>query len=242
MINYLKNQGNYKAKDFTGMSYDEIRPIFYKVWDSIQAFTPIDFEKEEREKKTGGRKKSIGKKSVKRSTEKETQQESSKRHKIKESSASAEVPLERELTEEELQDMMTIIPEEGMNIEALQTKYPIVDWEVYIEDTRRYWKITRLRGHTGMYKHFDKMLKVFDRNDLDKLWELVKERYSSMNPAQDKEIELWVELKRLYEPDPNDELWDSQKHIYRRIFKWKLYESYGVHHVSTETGIDIYIC
>ena len=137
--------------------------------------------------------------------------------------------------------MMTIIPEEGMNIEALQTKYPIIDWEVYTEETRRYWKITRVVGYTEVYQTFVDMLKGFDRDDLDKLWDLVKEIFSSMNPTQDKEIELWVELKRLYEPDSTDELWESQKHIHQRIFEWKLYESCGVHHIYTDTGIDIYM-
>ncbi|GKA06225.1 hypothetical protein Tco_0685449, partial [Tanacetum coccineum] len=33
------------------------------------------------------------------------------------------------------------VPEEEMNIEALQMKYPIIDWEVYTEDSRMYWKI-----------------------------------------------------------------------------------------------------
>ncbi|GJZ86978.1 hypothetical protein Tco_0658588 [Tanacetum coccineum] len=43
---------------------------------------------------------------------------------------------------------MIIVPEEGMNVESLQTKYPIIDWEVYIEDSRKYWKIIRVeRGH-----------------------------------------------------------------------------------------------
>ncbi|GJV42334.1 putative reverse transcriptase, RNA-dependent DNA polymerase [Tanacetum coccineum] len=44
-----------------------------------------------------------------------------------------------ELSQEELQQLMIIVPEEGMNIEALQTKYPIIDWEVYTEDSRMYW-------------------------------------------------------------------------------------------------------
>ncbi|GKG37582.1 hypothetical protein Tco_0456805, partial [Tanacetum coccineum] len=30
MIIYLKNQSNYKVKEFKGMSYDQIRPIFEK--------------------------------------------------------------------------------------------------------------------------------------------------------------------------------------------------------------------
>ncbi|GKE92315.1 hypothetical protein Tco_1573410, partial [Tanacetum coccineum] len=42
MIKYLKNQGNYKISDFKGMSYDEIRPIFEKVWDFNQHIEPME--------------------------------------------------------------------------------------------------------------------------------------------------------------------------------------------------------
>nr|GFD49218.1 hypothetical protein [Tanacetum cinerariifolium] len=46
-----------------------------------------------------------------------------------------------------------------------------------------------------------------DREDLNQLWALVKE-YLSIRPASDdKEMKLWVELKRMYEPDPEDQLW-----------------------------------
>ena len=45
----------------------------------------------------------------------------------------------------------------------------------------------------------------------------------------------------MYEPTPTDELWDSQKWIHQSIFKWKLYDTCGVHHVYTEEGIDIYM-
>ncbi|GKD76340.1 hypothetical protein Tco_1338961 [Tanacetum coccineum] len=33
--------------------------------------------------------------------------------------------------------MMIIVLEEGMNVEALQTKYLIIDWEIYAEGTRK---------------------------------------------------------------------------------------------------------
>ncbi|GKG45290.1 hypothetical protein Tco_0495368, partial [Tanacetum coccineum] len=46
MIKYLKNQGNFKINDFKGMSYNEIRPIFEKLWDFNQRFVPMDAEKE----------------------------------------------------------------------------------------------------------------------------------------------------------------------------------------------------
>ncbi|GJY93216.1 hypothetical protein Tco_0508998 [Tanacetum coccineum] len=53
-----------------------------------------------------------------------------------------------ELSQEEIQQLMIIVPEEGMNIETLQTKYPIINYEVYTDDLRMYWKIIRVGNHT----------------------------------------------------------------------------------------------
>ncbi|GJS18987.1 hypothetical protein Tco_0413459 [Tanacetum coccineum] len=55
------------------------------------------------------------------------------------------VPMESEAIErtseledrEDLQQMMMIVPVEVMNIKALQTKYPIIDWEVYTDEMLR---------------------------------------------------------------------------------------------------------
>ncbi|GJX91129.1 hypothetical protein Tco_0344455 [Tanacetum coccineum] len=118
-------------------------------------------------------------------------------------------------------------------------KYPIIDWEIYTEGARKYWKIIRVGNHTEVYQFFDDMLKAFDREDLVKLWSLVKEKFNSTEPTEDKEREIWVKLKRLFEPDTDDELWKLQKHIH--VLTWRLYNSCGVHHVSTKKGIDIYM-
>nr|GEY76432.1 hypothetical protein [Tanacetum cinerariifolium] len=56
------------------------------------------------------------------------------------------------------------------------------------------------------------MLKGFNREDLVDLWNLVKEKFSSTVPSVDKEKALWVELKRLFEPDADDVLWKLQRH------------------------------
>ncbi|GJS34846.1 putative ribonuclease H-like domain-containing protein [Tanacetum coccineum] len=44
MCMYLKNQGGYKQSHFKGMSYEDIRPIFKRVWDQNNAFVPKDSE------------------------------------------------------------------------------------------------------------------------------------------------------------------------------------------------------
>nr|GFC13535.1 hypothetical protein [Tanacetum cinerariifolium] len=79
-----------------------------------------------------------------------------------------------------------LIPIEEVYVEALQVKHPIIDW-----------KIIRLGGSSACYQFFVDLLKHLDREDLNPLWILVKE-YLSIRPASsNKEMELWVELKRL---------------------------------------------
>ncbi|GJS83617.1 hypothetical protein Tco_0750158 [Tanacetum coccineum] len=70
---------------------------------------------------------------------------------------------------------------------ALQVKYPIIDWEIFTEESRRYWRIIRVGNHTEVYQIFKDMLKRFDRDDLEKLWDLVKKRFRSTEPIVDKE-------------------------------------------------------
>ncbi|GJZ08743.1 hypothetical protein Tco_0543026 [Tanacetum coccineum] len=148
--------------------------------------------------------------SSKRAAEAELDHEGSKRQKTNEASGSVqEQPEEeeKELSQEDLQQMMMVVPVEEVYVEALQVKYPIIDWEVYTEESRKYWKIIRVGNHTEAYQFFEDMLKIFDRDDLVMLWNLVKERFSSTEPTDDKERALWVELKRLFEPNTDDTLW-----------------------------------
>ncbi|GKD36949.1 hypothetical protein Tco_1257156, partial [Tanacetum coccineum] len=102
-----------------------------------------------------------------------------KRQNIGEASGSGEesAEKEKELSEEELHKLLVIVPVEEVYVEALQVKYPkaldvkylIINWEVYSEDTRRYWRIIRVGNHTEAYPIFADMLKKFNRDDLVKL-------------------------------------------------------------------------
>ncbi|GJY11265.1 hypothetical protein Tco_0379450 [Tanacetum coccineum] len=170
------------------------------------------------------------------------QQDNSKRQKTGERSVSIKEPKDKELVEpsqKEIQEMMIILPEEGMHVEVLQTKYPLIDWEIHSEDTMKFWKIIRVGNYTEVYHTFADMLKNFDRYNLVKLWELIKERFNTTEPIDDKERKLLVELKRLFEPDTND-LMELQSHMHDPL-TWRLYDTCGVHHVSTKTGLDMFM-
>nr|GEU33686.1 hypothetical protein [Tanacetum cinerariifolium] len=113
----------------------------------------------------------------------------------------------KEMSEVDVQNMLKIIPLSKFKVKALQVKYPLIDWEIHYEGSRLCWKIIRVGGITKAYQSFKDMLKGFDIEDLDALWRLVKERFSTEVPTQDKEKSLWVELKRLFEPNSADVFW-----------------------------------
>nr|GEV42711.1 hypothetical protein [Tanacetum cinerariifolium] len=52
------------------------------------------------------------------------------------------------------------------------------------------------------------------KEDLDKLWSLVKETCSTTKVTDEKAKELWVEQKRPYEPDSRDPLWALQRTLW----------------------------
>nr|GEW92065.1 putative ribonuclease H-like domain-containing protein [Tanacetum cinerariifolium] len=68
---------------------------------------------------------------------------------------------------------------------------------------------------------------------VEELWTLVKETLSIRQATSDKEKELWVELKRLFEPDVEDQLWTYTQALMHDPVEWRLYDSCGVHHVLT---------
>ncbi|GKC11744.1 hypothetical protein Tco_1008526, partial [Tanacetum coccineum] len=196
-------------------------------------------------KNMAGYKMEVEKTKTKRIAEETLLQESFNKLKTVEASRSEpiqEQPTEepKELFEEELKKMLEIVLVEETKAEALQVKYPIINWEIHTEGSRKYWKIIMARNITEAYQVFEDMLKGFDREYLVTLWSLVKERFRSAEPTEDKERALWVELKRLFEPDKDDVMWKLQRYMYDSL-TWRLYGTCGVHHVSSTRGNNIYM-
>ncbi|GKA01678.1 hypothetical protein Tco_0674343 [Tanacetum coccineum] len=75
-----------------------------------------------------------------------------------------------ELSQEQLQQLMIIVPEEGMNVKALQTKYRIIDWEVYTEDSRMYWKIIKVDSSEMVNELFKENLHTRNNQDSKGVW------------------------------------------------------------------------
>ncbi|GKB09867.1 hypothetical protein Tco_0843790, partial [Tanacetum coccineum] len=140
MIKYLKNQGNFKIIDFKGMSYNDIRLIFEKVWDFNQNIEPMD-AKHGSEKQESPAKEKSPEKVVEE--ESDTQEElkqgvkepAAKRKKsIPRKSTRKRQKLEEDAEKDKLKGFLDIVPKEEapIEVESISTKFPIVDWKTCV--------------------------------------------------------------------------------------------------------------
>ncbi|GJY90468.1 hypothetical protein Tco_0505664 [Tanacetum coccineum] len=238
MIKYLKNQGNYKISDFKGMSYNEIRPIFEKVWDFNQNIEPMEHGNEKMrspEKIKDVDTQEEMKEVVKEPGAKRKKSLPRKRRIVKRQK------LEEDAEKEELKGFLDIIPREEFaeDVESLSTKYPIMDWKTYtLTKNFMYYQVFRGDGSSKNYKVLSEMLEDFDRQDVEELYRLVKERYSASRP-EGYDLMLWGDLHTLFEPDEEDEIWKNQ-HEYN-VISWSLYDFCGIHILLMQNGIAIHM-
>ncbi|GJX99430.1 hypothetical protein Tco_0356449 [Tanacetum coccineum] len=148
-----------------------------------------------------------------------------------------------ELQKEKTNNIDWNIVAEQKDTEVKKTKTKRIAEETLLQESfkkLRTTKASRVRNIIEAYQVFEDMLKGFDREDLVTVWSLVKERFRSAEPIEDKERALWVELKRFIKPNKDDVLWKLQRYMYNPL-TWRLYGTCRVHHVSSTRGHDIYM-
>nr|GEV16336.1 hypothetical protein [Tanacetum cinerariifolium] len=177
----IRNNLDWKAKDFKGITFKEVEAKFNSVCKQMEDFIPMG-SKEEAER--------IKRKGI------NLEQKSAKKQKSSEE-ISEEAKSPEKVNEDKIKEMIQLVPIEEVYVEALQVKHPIIDWEVHTEGQRAYWKITRLGGSSASYQFFTDLLKHLDREDLNKLWTLVKETLSSRPPTT-KAIEIFMLVEKDY--------------------------------------------
>ncbi|GJU06893.1 hypothetical protein Tco_1123323 [Tanacetum coccineum] len=246
MIKYLKNQGNFKISDFKGMSYNDIRPIFEKIWDFNQNIEPMDTEhgsgKQKSPQKSPEKSPEEMKSAEKMEEDDVTKETGAKRKKsIPRKSTRKRQKMEEDAEKEDLKGFLDIIPREEVpiEVESISTKFPIVDWKTCVlTETFMYYQVFRGDGSSKNYKILSEMLEDFDRLDVEELYRLVKERYSTSRP-EGFDLMLWGDLHTLFEPDEDDEIWRDQ-HEYN-LLSWRLCDFCGIHILLMENGLAIHM-
>nr|GEW32739.1 hypothetical protein [Tanacetum cinerariifolium] len=118
IIVYLKNMAGYKMAHFKGITYDQVRPIFKIEYNKVQTFLKPDRDEEPTKKRVA----------------KETQlQKSFKKLRAKSevlgSESTQDTPTDdpKEMSKEDVKNMLQIVLVSEFKVAALQVKYPLID-------------------------------------------------------------------------------------------------------------------
>nr|GEY89090.1 hypothetical protein [Tanacetum cinerariifolium]GFA27726.1 hypothetical protein [Tanacetum cinerariifolium] len=143
---------------------------------------------------------------------------------------------------EELTRHLQIVPndEDDIYTEAtpLARKVPVVDYEIYNQNNKPYYKIKRADGSYQLYLNFLSLPRNFDREDLEALWSLVKERYATTKPKNFFDDFLLITLGAMFEKsDIHAKIWKNQRSVHgqAKVKSWKLLESGGVQIITFTT-------
>nr|GEU80355.1 hypothetical protein [Tanacetum cinerariifolium] len=211
MMMYLKNIAGFKLDYFKGMSCDDIRPIFEVKFNSNVAFLL--------------------------NTKKQIEEDENRALQTINETPAERAAKMRKLDEEveDLKRHLQIVPNEDDDVytEAtpLAKKVPVVDYEIIEMNNKPYYKIIRADGTHQLYISFLTLLRNFDIEDLEDLWSLVKERFSTAKPKNFFDDFLLTTLGAMFKkPNTHAQIWKNQRSVHgqAKVKSWKLLASCGV--------------
>nr|GEX28755.1 hypothetical protein [Tanacetum cinerariifolium] len=156
------NEDPYVLDYFKEMSYDDIRPIF-----EAKFITNIEFLLKSKERIEEEERRVI------ESINETHAQKAAKRRKLNKEVAKHNKHFES-------------VPDEDDDVFTKATlfarKVPVVDYSIIFLNNKPNYKIVKADGTNQLYISFLTLLKNFDRDDLESLWNIVKERFSTTKP------------------------------------------------------------
>ncbi|GJT62700.1 ribonuclease H-like domain-containing protein [Tanacetum coccineum] len=268
MMTYLKHVGNYKHAELKIKKFEEVQALYEKIKRSDEDFISIGSAEDERlikrmnEKGVGLSKSEVIKEESKEEVQEEVKDEESTRkrkigtrkkmksRKRRYIQNTSEDDSDKE--NDELRLYLTIAQDEEKEVdyEILDRKYPIKEWKTeclgakpqtdqaeHLEEINLN-VVIRSNGQKRYFSTLMTVLSIFDREDLNAVYQLVMDKYQDEMPEGFDRV-LWGDLMVLFNPDDKDEFWSSQ--LDWIIVSWKLHSSSGIHTLVTDTGLVIHM-
>ncbi|GJR27405.1 putative ribonuclease H-like domain-containing protein [Tanacetum coccineum] len=268
MMTYLKHVGNYKHAELKIKKFEEVQALYEKIKRSDEDFISIGSAEDERlikrmnEKGVGLSKSEVIKEESKEEVQEEDKDEESTRkrkigtrkkmksRKRRYIQNTSEDDSDKE--NDELRLYLTIAQDEEKEVdyEILDRKYPIKEWKTeclgakpqtdqaeHLEEINLN-VVIRSNGQKRYFSTLMTVLSIFDREDLNVVYQLVMEKYQDEMPEGFDRV-LWGDLMVLFNSDDKDEFWSSQ--LDWKIVSWKLHSSSGIHTLVTDTGLVIHM-
>ncbi|GJS13533.1 hypothetical protein Tco_0408005 [Tanacetum coccineum] len=268
MMTYLKHVGNFKHAELKIKKFEEVQALYEKIKRSDEDFISIGSAEDERlikkmnEKGVDSSKSEVIKEESKEEVQKESKEEESTRkrklgtrkkmksRKRRYIQNTSEDDSDKE--NDELRLHLTIAPDEEKEVdyEILDRKYPIKEWKTeylgikpqtdqaeQVEEINQN-VVIRSNGQKRYFSTLMRVLSIFDREDLNAVYQLVMDRFQDEIPEGFDRV-LWGDLMVMFNPDDENEFWNAQQDW--KIMSWKLHGSSGVHTLVTETGLVIHM-
>nr|GEY89103.1 hypothetical protein [Tanacetum cinerariifolium] len=172
------------------------------------------------------------------------QEAASKALKRKSKSSEQQAAKKQKLDEEveELKTHLQIVPNDENDVYTEDTplalKVPVVDYQIHTENNKPHYKIIRADGTHQLFLSFISLLRNFNREDLEMLWQIVQERFASSKPKNFSDDFLLTTRKAMFEkPDVEAHIWKNERDSYgfAKVKSWKLLESCGVYIITFTT-------
>ncbi|GJZ27154.1 hypothetical protein Tco_0571407 [Tanacetum coccineum] len=267
MITYIKHVGNYKHADLKSKKFEHIQALYEKIKRFNEDFISTRSAQDERfikrmnEKGAGLSKSEVIKEDTKEEVKDEDKDEESTRkrklgtrkkmksRKRRYIQHTSEDDTDKENDELRLCLKIAQDEEKEVDYEVLDRKYPIIDWKTVCLGTKPQFDeskegeinlnvVTRSNGQQRYFSVLTTVLSIFDREDLNAVFQLVMDKYHDEMPEGFERV-LWGDLKVLFKPDEQDEFWSSQHEW--KVISWKLHSSSGVHTLMTNEGVVIHM-
>ncbi|GJS01816.1 hypothetical protein Tco_0318324, partial [Tanacetum coccineum] len=269
MMTYLKHVGNFKHSELKSKKFKDIQAMYEKIKRSDEDFIAIGSVEDDRLINKMNKKDSSKGEEIKQESKDEVKEEDkgeentrkrkhgtrkkmkSRKRRFKQDT-SQDDPSDIEKENDELRLCLTIAPDEDKEVdyEILDKKYPIIDWKTenlgtkpQFDESKRSEEInmnvvTRSNGQKRSFSTLIRVLSVFDREDLDAIYKLVMDIYQDKIPEGFDKV-LWGDLIVMFNPDEQDEFWNSQHEW--KVVSWKLHSSSGVHTLMTDEGLVVHM-
>ncbi|GKA39176.1 hypothetical protein Tco_0731727, partial [Tanacetum coccineum] len=223
MMTYIKHVGNYKHADLKSKKFEDIQALYEKIKRFNEDFISTRSAQDERfikrmnEKGAGLSKSEVIKEETKEEVKIEDKGEEStrkrklgtrkkmksrKRRYIQNTSED-----DNEKEDDELKLYLSIVQDEEKEVdyEILDRKYPIIDWKTVCLGTKpqpdqaktleniNLNVVTRSNGQQRYFSILTTVLSIFDREDLNVVYQLVMDKYQDEMPEGFERV-LWGDL------------------------------------------------
>nr|GEW90513.1 retrovirus-related Pol polyprotein from transposon TNT 1-94 [Tanacetum cinerariifolium] len=143
---------------------------------------------------------------------------------------------------EDLRKRLDVVEDEDDDVflkaTPLAQKVPVVDYQIVLIDNKPWYKIIIADDDHQLYISFTTLLKNFNREDLETLWRIVRDKFSTSKPTNFSDEYQLLTLRKIFkEPDGHDAIWRNQTSVHglALVKRWKLLTSCGVHVITLST-------